>query len=611
GKLLAAVGATGSPGDKVLIGLGMLPRGEVGLIFAGLGLREGVLGDDLYAALLIVVLATTLVTPPALKWRLTALRSRRRAVASATRPEGGWLVVPDGVVDLAGEPPSHLALEVALDAALAATTARPGSRLLDWFGALPDEPLRWDKAATQKLFELLRRGNARSWRFLDTTGVLERALPELAAAIRRRQADPLELDATHALRWSLVERLHELIEHDEPAGQEHADLKHPEWLLLAALILDSAGDAEPPVAAARQLAKRLDLGAGAEQEIALLVGESELLRRAATRVDALDESRVLPIASHVRQGERAAALYLLSLALGELEPVDRGRLDELHRRVQVVLGEGGLMMGEGPFRMSERLAAAERAATSRAVVDRIRATPATYVASQSAPAIARQAALLEPLPPRGRARVAVTATDDPQRWCVDVAARDQHGLLALVTGVLAGAGVDVLAASATTWGDGGAIEAFVIRAAGRPDQSTLELAIAAGMRAGIAAPAVPDATVAFDDVASPWYTLCEIRAPDHPGLLRAFAAAIAAAGANVHGATIDTSGELAVDRFELTDRRGHKLDDGAKAALVNAVGEGVPPMTRSRLRRLGRKSQSRNIRMTMPKPASPTVDAGR
>ncbi len=161
GKLAAAVGATGSPGDKILIGLGMLPRGEVGLIFAGLGLREGVLGDDLYAALLIVVLATTLVTPPALKWRLTALRSRRRAIASAARPEGGWLVVPDGVVDLAGEPPSHLALELALDAALVATTARPGSRLLDWFGALPDEPLRWDKAATQKLFELLHRGNAR------------------------------------------------------------------------------------------------------------------------------------------------------------------------------------------------------------------------------------------------------------------------------------------------------------------------------------------------------------------------------------------------------------------------------------------------------------------
>ena len=41
GKLVAAVGVFGSPGDKWLIGLGMIPRGEVGLIFATIGLNEG------------------------------------------------------------------------------------------------------------------------------------------------------------------------------------------------------------------------------------------------------------------------------------------------------------------------------------------------------------------------------------------------------------------------------------------------------------------------------------------------------------------------------------------------------------------------------------------
>src|SRR5438552_771017 len=56
GKLVAALGAIGSPGDKRLIGLGMIPRGEVGLIFATIGLREHILGRDLYAALLLVVL---------------------------------------------------------------------------------------------------------------------------------------------------------------------------------------------------------------------------------------------------------------------------------------------------------------------------------------------------------------------------------------------------------------------------------------------------------------------------------------------------------------------------------------------------------------------------
>ena len=87
-------GAIGSPGDKLLIGLGMLPRGEVGLIFATIGLQTGVLGDDLYAALLLVVLVTTLVTPQLLKVRYTALRATAAPDGTrpaAVEPPGGWL----------------------------------------------------------------------------------------------------------------------------------------------------------------------------------------------------------------------------------------------------------------------------------------------------------------------------------------------------------------------------------------------------------------------------------------------------------------------------------------------------------------------------------------
>ena len=220
-----------------------------------------------------------------------------------------------------------------------------------------------------------------------------------------------------------------------------------------------------------------------------------------------------------------------------------------------VLGEGGLLEGQQPARVHERLALAERLASSPDVVDRIRATPPTYATTQSGEALARQATLLESLPARGRAHVDVSPAERPSEWHVDVACRDQHGLLALVTGLLAGAGLDVVSAAATTWGDGAAIDAFVVRAAGRPDQSTLEVVINAGLRSTISAPAVNDASVAFDDVASPWYTLCEIHAGDRPGLLHTLAAAITAAGANVHGATIATDGTIAVDRFELTDTR--------------------------------------------------------
>jgi Kef-type K+ transport system membrane component KefB len=49
------------------VGVGMVPRGEVGLIFAGTGLAAGVIGQDLYSALVVVVMLTTFAAPPWLK----------------------------------------------------------------------------------------------------------------------------------------------------------------------------------------------------------------------------------------------------------------------------------------------------------------------------------------------------------------------------------------------------------------------------------------------------------------------------------------------------------------------------------------------------------------
>lgn len=81
GKILAGAGASRGTGDRLLIGLGMVPRGEVGLIFAGLGLSEGVLAGDAHAALVLTVMVTTMVAPPLL--RLRAGRPEPLALAVA------------------------------------------------------------------------------------------------------------------------------------------------------------------------------------------------------------------------------------------------------------------------------------------------------------------------------------------------------------------------------------------------------------------------------------------------------------------------------------------------------------------------------------------------
>ena len=56
--------------NRPAVGVGMAPRGEVGLIFAQIGLTAGILSNRLFSAILFVVIATTLVTPPLLQWTL-------------------------------------------------------------------------------------------------------------------------------------------------------------------------------------------------------------------------------------------------------------------------------------------------------------------------------------------------------------------------------------------------------------------------------------------------------------------------------------------------------------------------------------------------------------
>lgn len=63
--------------DRLSIGLGMVPRGEVGLIFASIGKGLGVVDDSIFSAVVIMVIATTLVTPPLLK--LSLARGERRS----------------------------------------------------------------------------------------------------------------------------------------------------------------------------------------------------------------------------------------------------------------------------------------------------------------------------------------------------------------------------------------------------------------------------------------------------------------------------------------------------------------------------------------------------
>jgi Kef-type K+ transport system membrane component KefB len=91
GKQACALAVVNRGVDRLAVGLGMIPRGEVGLIFAGMGLDMKlnglpVLGSGEFAAVVAMVMLTTVVTPPLLRWRLA--RVDAISVAAGQASEG-------------------------------------------------------------------------------------------------------------------------------------------------------------------------------------------------------------------------------------------------------------------------------------------------------------------------------------------------------------------------------------------------------------------------------------------------------------------------------------------------------------------------------------------
>lgn len=87
GKVAAGYAPWWFAGRKALVGVAMVPRGEVGLIFAQMGLASGALDASLFGALMLMVLVTTFVTPPA----LARIIRRPPESSSGDRPGDGGI----------------------------------------------------------------------------------------------------------------------------------------------------------------------------------------------------------------------------------------------------------------------------------------------------------------------------------------------------------------------------------------------------------------------------------------------------------------------------------------------------------------------------------------
>jgi Kef-type K+ transport system membrane component KefB len=76
GKQICGFGVLEKGLDRLTVGVGMIPRGEVGLIFASIGRNLKVIDAATFSAVVIMVIVTTLITPPVLKWTLSRSADR-------------------------------------------------------------------------------------------------------------------------------------------------------------------------------------------------------------------------------------------------------------------------------------------------------------------------------------------------------------------------------------------------------------------------------------------------------------------------------------------------------------------------------------------------------
>ena len=556
GKLLAGL-AAGRRTDRLLVGFGMIPRGEVGLIFAGLGLSSGLLTSRLYAAVLLVVLATTVLAPVLLKWRIGATTSRSEPDTllrqSAERPSGGWFEYGDDTIELAALPHATAAAVVAFTAAANTRHLRPGPLLIDWLGAAEPPIDRLGTEAFDAMAALVAVGGMRGWRLLDTTGFLRRVVPELADLLAERRRDPHDLDAADGLSF-------------ETASGLRAPSRS---MLLAALAADRQLDAR--VATVVGVGERFGLDDQCVEEATWLVANVDRLTVGARRLDGMSERELLELAVDAGDVDRARRLAELSCAR-KVEPVWVSiRRDELAGRMVQSFDLPEVRDTDARDIISARRSALlDRVDDNgRSVVDR---APRSWLMSQPIERLESQVSLAVGALANRRPGVRIAQSNG--RVLVDLAALDDVGLLARSAAVLSEAGADIVSGEVSVWDDIG-VSSFVVNwrmpLSAEQVASNLQDAIEQPLIATTSSP--PEGIeVEWPVPRSPWTSPLHVTGVDRPHALADICRALSATGAIVQSARIGggAAGQLD-DHFELTDSHGRPLDERARRRVETAL----------------------------------------
>jgi [protein-PII] uridylyltransferase len=501
-----------------------------------------------------------------------------------------------------------------------AASGRPLSvearRLVREFLYLVDKGFRNRRASGEKFLEILGVPYASdALEQMMETGLLAAFIPEFGDIQYRVQFDAYHM---FPVGRHLIETMRML---GSSADNNHlltrtiySEINDPVPLLLAGLFHDlgkvGPNHAVLGVGIVRRVLNRMGCTDGTREEVLFLVRRHLFLAETATRRDLGDEKVVVQCARAVGSIERLKMLYLLtcadSIATGSRawNPWKAALVEELFFKVLHILERGELAGGNAEQVIEQTKADVRKKLKAAFEPDEMNEAfeimPARYLLSFKAPDICRHLGLHRRFRSSRSLKIPGKVLMDAYRepmadtWQVVFAAEDRAGLFADLAGVLALNDVDVLSASAYTWGDGTALDIF--RTGRLPDaldqdktwrnvvrdlenvasgQLRLSRKIAekrSGLLAGVAALPPRPPKVVVNNGQSDFFTLVEVFADDKPGTLFDLAETLFKLHLDIRVARIATNADQIADIFYVCEMEGGKVERPDRVrAIVNSI----------------------------------------
>lgn len=438
---------------------------------------------------------------------------------------------------------------------------------------------------------------------LAWAGLLEDLVPGMAELMTLRRpglAHTLTVGAHCIKAACVIGQIGHRIDAGPVAARSAAALKDSRVAVTAALMHDVGKCTPGPDHALRGVeqaaltASRLGLGPQDAEDVGTLVRLHLLLIETATRADLDDEDSVLLAAGRLGRRELLPPLHLLSIAdtiatgPGAWNEWTAALMGKLVTRLDSALSPdvdgAGIVASAKLVRAAALAALPDEAHHSRGFVYD---APLRYLAGRELAQVLEHAELVSELTAeRAPGAHAVRIDHGPlaNTSQVTVATQDRHGLLAILAGVLALTGLDILSVEAIGTRSGIALDIFTVRSATLAPLSTdtwsrfdrlldaaLRGRLSIGVRLSERRRHYRDESMGIDRVdvlpGDQYAASIRIRATDRVGLLYDVTRAMADSGLEIRSVTATTRHKTADDVFRVTDANGAIPEEGLLGML--------------------------------------------